>query len=259
MTGDSFGIDRDSLHHIEVNLIDIFTDDLNQIRVALELDISSRSNIIHFINDTCIMRCQYLCTIIPVCFVTIVFFRIVRSSQDNTALAAKVADSERHFRSRTHIIKQIYLNAISREDVGRSFCKQTTVVTAVMPYHHRNLRQIFEVLLQIVGKTLCSRTYCVDVHTVATYSHNTTQTTGSKFKILIECFDQFSFIFVLQHPFHFSLSFGIIRRGQPFFGFLSDLLNEFLIFHFDYCLLVNDYFLVLCQSLIICQVLSTQM
>ena len=259
MTGDSFRINRNCLHHIEVNLVNIFTDDLNQIRVPLELDISSGSDIIHFINDTSIVRSQYLRTIIPVCFVTVVFFRIVRSSQDNTALATEVTDCERHLRSRTHIIKQIYFDAISRENVGRSFSEQTAVVTTVVTNHYRNLRQIFEVLLQIVGKALCSSTYRIDIHAVATYSHDTTQTTRSKFKIFVECFDQFGFIFVLQHAFHFSLSFGIISRGQPFFGFLSDLLDKFLIFHFDYCLLVNDYFSILCQSLNICQVLSTQM
>ena len=113
MTGDSFRINRNCLHHIEVNLVNIFTDDLNQIRVPLELDISSGSDIIHFINDTSIVRSQYLRTVIPVCFVTVVFFRIVRSSQNDTALATEVTDCERHLRSRTHIIKQIYFDAIS--------------------------------------------------------------------------------------------------------------------------------------------------
>ena len=30
---------------------------------------------------------------------------------------------------------------------------------------------------------------------------------------------------------------------SPFFGFFSDLFNKFLIFHFDYCLLVNELLL----------------
>ena len=189
VTGDSCRINRNGFHHVQINLINVFTDNLNQIRISLEFNISSRSNGIHFINDTLIMRSQHLCTIIPICLITVVFFRIVRSSQNDTTLATEVTDSKRHFRSRTHIIKQIYFNAIGRENISRSLCKQTAVVTTVVTYYYRNLRQILEVLLQIIGKPLSGSTYCINVHTVATYPHDTAQTACTKFQILIESFN----------------------------------------------------------------------
>ena len=77
MAGDRFRIDRNSLHHIQIYLIDIFSDDLNQIRVTLELDIGSRSNLIHFIDNALIVRSQYLRTVVPISLITVVFFRVV--------------------------------------------------------------------------------------------------------------------------------------------------------------------------------------
>ena len=173
VAGDCFRINRNCLHHVQINFVYIFTDNLNQIRIALEFDISSRGNSVYFVDDTFIVRSQYLRTVIPVCFVTIIFLRVVRSSQDDTALATEVTDSERHFGSRTHIVEQIYFDTVGRENIGRGLRKQTAVVTAVMTNHNRNLWQIFKVLLQIIRKTLCSGTYRIDVHTVATYAHDT--------------------------------------------------------------------------------------
>ena len=189
VTGDSCRINRNSFHHIQINLIDVFTDNLNQIRISLEFNIGSRSNCIHFVDDTFIVWSQYLCTIVPICLVTVVFLRIVRSSQNDTALATEVTDGERHFRCRTHVVKQIYFNTIGRENISRSFRKQTAVVAAIVTYYYRNLRQVFEVLFQIVGKSLSGSTYRIDIHTIATYPHNTTQTTSTKFKIFVESFN----------------------------------------------------------------------
>ena len=213
VTGDSCRINRNGFHHVQINFINVFADNLNQIRISLEFNVSSRSNGIYFVDDAFIVWSQYLCTIVPICLVTVVFLRIVRSSQNDTALATEVTDSKRHFRSRTHIVKQIYFNAIGRENICRCLCKQTAVVTAVMTDYYRNLWQVFEVLLQIVGKPLSGSTYRIDIHTIATYSHDTTQTTSTKFKVFVESFNKFGFIIVFQHSFHFSLGFSIISRG----------------------------------------------
>ena len=189
VTGDSCRINRNSFHHVQINLIDVFTNNLNQLRISLEFNIGSRSNCIHFVDDTFIVWSQYLCTIVPICLVTVIFFRIVRSSQNDTALATEVTDGERHFRCRTHIVKQIYFNTIGRENISRSLRKQTAVVAAIVTDYYRNLRQVFEVLFQIVGKSLSGSTYRIDIHTIATYAHNTTQTTSTKFKIFVESFN----------------------------------------------------------------------
>ena len=93
VTGDSCRINRNSFHHIQINLIDVFTDNLNQILVAIELDVG-HSHLVHLINDTFIVRSQYLCTIIPISLVTIVFSRIMRGSNIDTALATEMTDSK---------------------------------------------------------------------------------------------------------------------------------------------------------------------
>ena len=94
LTLDYFRVDRNTENLIQVYAVDVFTDDLNQFRITFELDVSSRSNLVYFSDDTLIVWSQYLCTIIPVSLVTVVFLRVVRSSQDDTALATEVTDSE---------------------------------------------------------------------------------------------------------------------------------------------------------------------
>ena len=86
-------------------------------------------------------------------------------------------------------------------------------------------------LVQIVGQTLRSGTHGIDVHTVAASTHNTTQTSRTKFQILVEAFYQLRLIIVLKHFLHFSLSLGIESRSQPFLSFLGNDFNQFLIFH----------------------------
>ena len=94
LTLDHFRVDRDTENLVQIYAVDVFTDDLDQFLVAFELDVSSRSNLVHFFDDTLIVWSQYLCTIIPIRLVTVVFLRVVRSSQDDTALATEVTDSE---------------------------------------------------------------------------------------------------------------------------------------------------------------------
>ena len=105
------------------------------------------------------------------------------------------------------------------------------VVTAVVTYHNRDLPFVLEAFVQIVCQSLGSRTYRIDIHAVAACAHDTAQTARSEFQVFIKALYQFGFIWIFQHSFHFSLSFGIVCRGKPFFGFLSHLFNQLLIFH----------------------------
>ena len=242
LVSDSFRIDRNGFNLFQIRFINVFADNLNQTgsRITPEFNVGSRSYLIHFIDNSFIMRCQYLCTIIPISLVTVIFFRIMRSCQNNTALTTEVTDSKRHFRSRAHIFEQIYFDTVSSKNICGNFCKKITVVAAVVSYHYGNLRNIFKISIQIVGKPLSGSPYRIDIHAIGTYTHDTAQTACTEFQIFIESFYQLGFIFICQHTFHFSLSFGIICRGKPFFSFLSHLLDEFLIFHLDCYLLVND-------------------
>ena len=239
LTLDHFRINRDGMYLTQVFVIHLLTDNLNQILVSFKLDILGRSNFIHFVNDTLVMRSQYLCAIIPISLVAVVFLRVVRSCQDNTALASQMTDGKRHFRCRTHIFKQIYFNAVGRENVCRDFSKQAAVVTAVMTHNNRNIFLSGKTFVQIIGQTLCGCTYGIDIHAVGTYAHNTAQTTCSKFQILIECFYQFGLVRIFQHTFYFCLCFGIVCRSQPVHGFLGTLLDQFFISHIDSILKFN--------------------
>ena len=136
-----------------------------------------------------------------------------------------MTDGKRHLRSGTHLFEQIYLNAIGRENIRRDLGKQRTVVTAIVSDYNRNLFHIFKVCVQIVRESLGSSSDSIDVHTIGTYAHDPTESARTKLEIFVKGLDQFCLIFVLQHAFHFSLSFGIIRRGQPLFGFLSHLFD----------------------------------
>ena len=218
------------MNHIQINLIYISTNDLNQLFVTFKLDIIN-SHLIYFVNDSGIVRSKYLCTIIPISLITIIFSRIMTCCDIDTTLATKVTDSKRNFRCRTQIVEEIYLDTVCREDICRNPGKLVAIVTAVITYHYRNLFFILEAFVQIVGKALCSCTYRVNIHTVSSCAHYTAQATRSELQILIKAIYQFGFIFILQHAFHFHLSFGIISRGEPSLGFLSYLFDKFLIFH----------------------------
>ena len=230
LTFNHFRIDGKGVDFIQIYLVDVFADNLNQTLVALELDVLN-SYFVHFIDNGSVVRRKYLRTVIPIGFIAVVFFRVVACGQIDTALATEVTNGERHFRSRTQVIEQINLDTVRRENISRDFSELAAVVTAVVTHYDGDLLFVLEAFVQIVRQSLGSRAYCIDVHTVAARTHDTAQTTCSEFQVFIKTFYQFGLIWIFQHSFHFSLSFGIISRGKPFFSFLSDLFNQFLIFH----------------------------
>ena len=81
-------INGNAMHLIKINLIDIFTDDLNQVLIALELDVL-HLYLVHLIDNGCVMRSQHLCTVFPIGLVTVVLARIVAGSDIDTALATQ--------------------------------------------------------------------------------------------------------------------------------------------------------------------------
>ena len=217
-------VDANGMYLIPINLIDFGTNNLNQVRIAFKFDIL-HLYLANFVNDSFVMWSQHLCTIFPISLVAIVFTRIMRSSKVDTSLAAQITDSKTHLWSRTHIVEEINLDAIGREDIGRLLCKEVAVVTAVITDSDRDLFSILKVFLQIVSKALGSSTHYIDIHAVSTGSHNATQTTRTKLQITVEAFYQLCLVRVIQHTFHFSLSFGIICRGKPLLGSLSNLFD----------------------------------
>ena len=124
----------------------------------------------------------------------------------------EMTDSKRNFGRWTETLEEIHLDAVGREDVGNGLSKFTSVVAAVMTDNNAEVLATWECLEDVVGKALSGRTDNVAVHAVRTRSHDTTQTTCTKLKCLIETVDELRLVFCFQHSLHFGLSFGIEHR-----------------------------------------------
>ena len=90
---DDFRVDGDGVNHVQINLIHFLTDNLNQVLVAVELDVV-HSHLVHLVDDGCIVRSEHLRTVIPISLVAVVFSGIMAGGDVDTALAAEVADGE---------------------------------------------------------------------------------------------------------------------------------------------------------------------
>ena len=61
---------------IEIFSVNIFTYYLNNVIVTGKLNIFG-TDFIHFVDNTLVMREQNLRTVVPICFVPVIFFRIM--------------------------------------------------------------------------------------------------------------------------------------------------------------------------------------
>ena len=144
---DNIRTERKGLDSVEINLIHFGTDDFDKVLIAFEFHFFHTANLVDVVDSVLIVRRCHLSTVVPISFVSVIFLRIVRCGDDYTTLATKFADSKRHFRSWSAVIEEIYLNAISREDVCYDFSKQTAVVSHVVSYNHLNLFEVFKGIL----------------------------------------------------------------------------------------------------------------
>ena len=204
---------------------------MDQCRISLKFYIGKRY-FVHFVDDAFVVGRQYLCAIVPISLVAIVFARVVAGRNVHARLAAEVTNSERDLRGGAQIVEKIDLDPIGGEDVGHRFCKQTTVVAAIVPYHDGNLLTIGEILKQIVGKSLCCSSYNINVHTIGSGSHDATESSRSKFQRAIESIDKRGFVFRFNHSLHGLFRLCIVeRRVNPLLSCSCALCNEFFIFH----------------------------
>ena len=169
-------VNTDGLYLIKINLINLFADNLYQCFIAFELNIFDL-NFVHFINDSLVMGRKYLCTILPVSLVTIVFTWVMTCCNVHTSLCLQMTNSKRALWSRAKIVEEVDLYAISREDISNCLSKETRVVTAVMANNDANLLHILEINLQVISKALSCHTHSIDIHTIRASAHNTTKTT----------------------------------------------------------------------------------
>ena len=222
---------RHSLYEIEIYLVYILTDDLYQLLVSFEVYIFYL-HLVDLVDDARVVRSKHLCTVCPVCLISVVLTRIVACRDVYAALTSEVAYCERAFRRRTHIVEEIYLDTVCREYVSNGLGKQAAVVAAVVAYNNRNLLHAGKVLLQIVCQSLCCKPYGIYVHAVASCAHDAAQSARTELEVLVEALYKVGFVFFFQHFFYCGTRISVERRRQPFLSFLLTLLNQFgVIFH----------------------------
>ena len=101
-----------------------------------------------------------------------------------------------------------------------------------MTYDNRNLLAVGKILFQVIGEALCSHTNGIDVHTIASRTHYTTETTRTKFKVFIKALYKVCFVLVFKHALYGCLCFRIKYRCEPLLGLGLTQRNQFrVIFH----------------------------
>ena len=110
-----------------------------------------------------------------------------------------MADGVGAFRCWAHIVKQICLYAVCREDVGHCLGKEAAVVAAVVAHYNGNAVSVSKILFKVVGETLCCHTDCIDVHAVGAGAHNAAKTARAEFQVFIETFYQVCLVGVVKH------------------------------------------------------------
>ena len=210
-------------HHIVV--VHFAADNLNQVFVAFPFH-ALHLHLVHLINNTLVVRLQYLRTVLPIGFITIVLSRVMTSGNIHSALAFEATNSKTYLRCRTKTLEEIHLNTIRREYIGNGLGKQTTIVATVMSHHYRysSVLNIFETVLnlnleQIIGVALCSLRHDVLIHTIGTCAHNSAQSARTKLQRTVETINEFRFIFGIHHCLHLRLCLGIIVAVEPRLGY----------------------------------------
>ena len=209
---DDGGIDRDAVHHVEVDLVDVFADDLDEVLIAFELDVADL-HLVDFFDDGGVMRGQDLCAVVPVGFVAVILARVVAGGDVDTALTAQVTDGKRYFGRGAQVVEEVDLDAVGREDGCRNLGELAAVVAAVVAYDDGDLVAVLEALVQVVGQALGGGAYGIDVHAVAAGTHDAAQAACAEFQILVETVNQFGLVVAVQHTLYFGLGFCVVGRG----------------------------------------------
>ena len=224
VTGNNIRAERKGFDAFEIDIVHLFAKDFDEVFVAFEFNVLYALNAVDIFDCVGVVWSGHLGTIVPICLVAVVFFWVVRCSDDYTALAAEFANCERHFGSWTRTFEEVNLDSVSRENVCADFSKQAAVVAHVVTDNNLDFREVLESIFQVVGEALSGSANGVDVHAVRANAHNATQTAGSEFEVFVETFNKVGFVFVFKHGLNSCLSFGIVAIAKPHFCFLSYLL-----------------------------------
>ena len=233
-------IDHSFLYSLDIVPVHLTANGDDEVLIALKLHILNL-HLVHLVDDTFVVRCQYLSTIIPISLVTIVLAWIVRSGDIHTSLTTELTDGERNFWCGAQTLEKVHLDAISREDIGYGLSKHASVISTIVTNYNRALLSR-ECFVDIVGKALCGHAHDVLVHTVGAGTHDATQTTSTKLQITIKCIDQISFVRIIQHSLNILTCLLIKGGSQPFLCTCFALSNQLsVICHNPSFLFVLDY------------------
>ena len=210
LMADHLGVNADGLDLLQIGSIHISTHHLDEVVVAFKLHIGDR-DLAHLVDDALVMGSKHLCAILPIGLVAIILARVVAGGEVHTSLRAKMADGKGALGRGAHLVEEIDLDAVGREDIGHRAGVEIGVVAAVVAHHRADLLPILEVLLQIIGKSLGCHSDGIDVHTVGACAHNAAQTACSKFKSLVERVNQLRLVWVLHHGLYFLLRLLVVE------------------------------------------------
>jgi len=131
-----------------------------------------------FINNCCRIIC-HLTSIRTICFISIIFSRIMRCCYHNTCITIIITCCKWKSRYRHQCIIDPNLDSIRCQHTCRILRKYITFNTAVITdcYCLRSTLRLYP-----VRQPLCSLTYNIDIHPVRTCSKNTSKSCSSKLK-----------------------------------------------------------------------------
>ncbi len=234
LTVDGLLVDEDIVNRHHVVVVHLAADDLDEVFVCLPFNIRE-GHFVHLVDDTLVMRLEHLRAVLPVRLVAVVLLGVVGSGDVHTTLTLEMTDSEGHLRRRTQGLKEVHLNAVSREDVGNRLGEHTSVITAVMTHHNSYAAVLYVLetalflhLQQVVGVALGSHGYDVFVHSVGAGSHDTAQTAGTELESTIESIDELGLVLRLHHGFHLCAGLRVKRFLGPHLGNLHYFFQFFV-------------------------------
>ena len=221
MGGDGFGRQRQRMNGVEVDRVEGFVENDDVVFVSVGEHLIRRRDLLHLRDDVFVVRSHYLSAVVPVRFVAVILFRVVRGGDDHAAVAFQLADGEAQLGRRTERVEQVNLESVRCEDVGDAFRKQPAVVAAVVPDSDLDLltRKGF---FQVVRKALRSHADRVDVHPVGAYPHDAAQAARAEFEVFVEALGQLAQV-VIHKIFDLLFRVFVVVSGEPFFG---SLLND---------------------------------
>ena len=225
---DDLGVDTDGLNLLQVRLVHVLSDHLDERVVALELHVAD-AHLVHLVDDTCVVGCEHLRAVLPVSLVAIVLTRVVAGRQVDTALRLEVSDGERALRRGAHLVEEVDLDAVGREDIGHRAGVEVGVVAAVVTDDGADLLAVLEALLQIVGESLRRHADGIDVHAVGARAHDAAQSARSKFQVAVERLNQFRLVGIVEHGLNGMARILVEVGSEPLLCFRLALGDQFFV------------------------------